>query len=139
MSTINRFEDIEAWQTARLLTKTVYEFTAAGDFSRDFGLKDQMRRASVSILSNIAEGFESRTEILFIEFLGRAKGSAGELRAQFYVAHDAGYVSADQLKSLQDLCAKCSAQISRFMEYLRRSNPSPPKTLRRSDVRTFRR
>jgi four helix bundle protein len=157
MSTINRFEDIEAWQTSRLLTKSVYELTAAGGFSRDFGLKDQMRRASVSILSNIAEGFESRTEILFLEFLGRAKGSAGELRAQFYVAHDAGYVSADQLKSLHDLCAKCSAQISRFMDYLKRSNPSSsktvrrpgvqtlpddsgsaPKTLRRSDVRTFR-
>jgi four helix bundle protein len=74
-------------------------------------------------MSNIAEGFESRTEILFLEFLGRAKGSAGELRAQFYVAQDAGYVSQDQFQSIQDQCAKCSAQISRFMDYLKRSNP----------------
>jgi four helix bundle protein len=123
MSTIKRFEDMDAWQTARALTKTVYQLTANGTFSRDFGLKDQMQRASVSIMSNIAEGFESRTEILFLEFLGRAKGSAGELRAQFYVAQDAGYVSQDQFQSIQDQCAKCSAQISRFMDYLKRSNP----------------
>jgi four helix bundle protein len=123
MSTIKRFEDMDAWQTARALTKTVYQLTANGTFSRDFGLKDQMQRASVSIMSNIAEGFESRTEILFLEFLGRAKGSAGELRAQFYVAQDAGYISQDQFQSIQDQCAKCSAQISRFMDYLKRSNP----------------
>jgi len=123
MSTIRRFEEIEAWQTARALTKIVYELAASGTFSRDFGLKGQMQRASVSIMSNIAEGFESRTEVLFLELLGRAKGSAGELRAQFYVAHDAGYISADQFQSLQDQCAKCSAQISRFMDHLKRSNP----------------
>ena len=131
MSTIKRFEDMEAWQTARQLTKTVYDLTASGTFSRDFGLKDQMQRASVSVMSNIAEGFESRTEILFLEFLGRAKGSSGELRAQFYVALDAGYISADQLKSIHNQCAKCSAQISRFMDYLKRSNPPPSKTSRR--------
>ncbi|HEV1995535.1 MAG TPA: four helix bundle protein [Candidatus Acidoferrum sp.] len=131
MSTITRFEDMEAWQTARTLTRTVYQLTASGTFSRDFGLKDQMQRASVSIMSNIAEGFESRTEVLFLELLGRAKGSAGELRAQFYVAHDAGYISADQFQSIHDQCAKCSAQISRFMAYLKRSNPPSSKTLRR--------
>jgi len=123
MSTIKRFEEMDAWQTARVLTRTVYKLTANGAFSRDFGLRDQMQRASVSIMSNIAEGFESRTEILFLEFLGRAKGSAGELRAQFYVAQDAGYLSEDQFQSIQDQCAKCSAQISRFMDYLKRSNP----------------
>jgi four helix bundle protein len=131
MSTVSRFEEIGAWQTARALTRTVYGLTANGTFSRDFGLKDQMQRASVSIMSNIAEGFESRTEVLFLELIGRAKGSAGELRAQFYVAHDAGYISADQFQSIQDQCAKCSAQISRFMNYLKRSNPSSPKASRR--------
>jgi four helix bundle protein len=123
MSTIRRFEDMEAWQTARALTRSVYDLTANGTFSRDFGLKDQMQRASVSIMSNIAEGFESRTEILFLEFLGRAKGSAGELRAQFYVAQDAGYISKREFQSLRDQSAKCSAQISRLMDYLKRSNP----------------
>ena len=135
MSTIHKFEEIEAWQTARQLTKSVYKLTSSGAFARDFGLKDQMRRASVSIMSNIAEGFESRTRGLFIEFLGRAKGSAGELRAQFYVAQDAGYLGLAQVKVLQDQCEKCSSQISRFMAYLE-SNPSYPK---RSNVSTFKR
>jgi len=143
MSTIERFEQIEAWQTARELTQEVYSVSNMGGFAKDFGLRDQMRRAAVSIMSNIAEGFESRTEVLFIEFLGRAKGSAGELRAQFYVAHDAGYISADQLRALQDLCEKSSSQISRFMDYLKRSNPSQrrnvssPKTFRRMFVPSF--
>ena len=82
MSTIRRFEEIEAWQTARELTREIYSLSNRGGFSKDFGLRDQMRRAAVSVMSNIAEGFESRTTALFVEFLGRAKGSAGELRAQ---------------------------------------------------------
>ena len=131
MSTIKRFEDIEAWQTARQITKAVYDLTSRGTFSRDFGLRDQMQRASVSVMSNIAEGFESRTELLFLEFLGRAKGSSGELRAQFYVAQDVGYVLADRCQAMQDQCEKCSAQISRLMDYLKRSNPSPSKRPRR--------
>jgi four helix bundle protein len=135
MSTIKRFEDIEAWQTARRLTKIVYELTAAGGFSRDFGLKDQMRRAAVSVMSNIAEGFESRTSGLFLEFLGRAKGSAGELRAQFYIAHDAGYLVPAQVKALQDQCEKCSSQISRLMIYLK----SNALSFKRSNVPTFKR
>lgn len=123
MSTIKRFEDIEAWQTAREVTRRIYQISKDGAFSRDFGLRDQMRRASVSIMSNIAEGFESRTRSLFLEFLGRAKASAGELRAQFYVAGDAGYLSRDQFQSLSDQCEKCSSQISRLMAYLK-SNAS---------------
>jgi four helix bundle protein len=122
MATIKRFEEIEAWQTARQITRQIYAVSADGAFSRDFGLRDQMRRAAVSIMSNIAEGFESRTEVLFIEFLGRAKGSSGELRAQAYVAHDAGYLTQEQLKGMQDQCEKCSSQISRLMEYLKRTN-----------------
>jgi four helix bundle protein len=122
MSTIHRFEEIEAWQSARELTRSIYKLTSAGSLSRDFGLRDQMQRASVSIMSNIAEGFESRTSGLFLEFLGRAKGSAGELRAQFYVASDAGYLNAEQVRELQDQCEKCSSQLSRLMGYLKRSN-----------------
>ena len=122
MGTFRRFEDIEAWQAARELTKAVYALTSRGDFAKDFGLKDQMRRAAVSVMSNIAEGFESRTEGLFLEFLGRAKGSSGELRAQFYVVQDAGYVPANEIAPLQEACSKCSSQISRLMEYLKKSN-----------------
>ena len=122
MSVAKRFEELEAWQTARKLTQQVYELSNQGDFSRDYGLRDQMRRAAVSVLSNIAEGFESRTEGLFLEFLGRAKGSAGELRAQVYVAHDAKYLARPQAIRLRAECEKCSGQISRFMAYLR-ANP----------------
>ena len=80
MGTITRFEEIEAWQSARQLSRLVYLLTKDGAFSHDFGLRDQIRRAAVSIMSNIAEGFESRTQALFIDLLGRAKDSAGEVQ-----------------------------------------------------------
>jgi four helix bundle protein len=121
MATITCFEEIEAWQTARSLTKRIYELTGEGSFARDFGLRDQMRRASVSIMSNIAEGFESRTKALFIDFLGRAKVSAGEIRAQAYVALDVGHLDRHYFEELFELADKCSRQISRFMTYLRSS------------------
>jgi four helix bundle protein len=119
MAAITRFEEIEAWQTARDLTRRIYGITCDGPLSRDFGLRDQMRRASVSSMSNIAEGYESRTQAFFIEYLGRAKGSAGELRAQAYIALDVGYFSQEQFDEVFDLSDKCSRQISRFMTYLK--------------------
>lgn len=120
MGAIQRFEDILAWQSARELTRLVYGLSNAGSFARDFGLKDQIRRAAVSVMSNIAEGFESRTRGMFINYLGHAKASAGEVRAQAYVALDVGYINQEEFKRLWDLADKCSRQISRFMEYLRR-------------------
>lgn len=143
MSTIHRFEEVEAWQSARELTKSVYGLTSAGSLSRDFGLRDQMQRASVSIMSNIAEGFESRTNGLFLEFLGRAKGSAGELRAQLCVTMDAGYLTQDESGSLRQLCERCSGQISGFASYLRslpkqnRAATSGSRTLEPSNLRTI--
>jgi four helix bundle protein len=130
MATITRFEEIEAWQTARELTRQIYTLTRSGQFARDFGLSDQMRRAAVSIFSNIAEGFESRTNSLFTEYLGRAKASAGELRAQAYVALDAGYLVQSEFDGLYELCDKCSRQISRFMQDL----AGQPKTIRDDDA-----
>ena len=118
MTKITRFEEIEAWQTARELTRKVYEMTNEGQFARDFGLKDQMRRASVSIMSNIAEGFESRTQTLFLDYLGRAKASAGGLRAQLYVALDVGYLDQSRYEQTHELVDKCSRQLSKFMTYL---------------------
>jgi four helix bundle protein len=118
VATINRFEEIEAWQTARQLSRVVYSLTKQGSFAHDFGLRDQIRRAAVSIMSNIAEGFESRTQPLFVELLGRAKGSAGELRCQAYVALDVEYIGQSQFQQLFDLAEKCSRQISRFISYL---------------------
>ena len=119
MGTIARFEEIKAWQTARVLAREVYTASGTGGFAKDYGLLDQMRRAAMSVLSNIAEGYESRTQALFIDYLGRAKGSAGEVRAQLYVALDAGYLDADQFARLSDLAEKTSRQIARFIEYLK--------------------
>ncbi|MBM4427615.1 MAG: four helix bundle protein, partial [Chloroflexi bacterium] len=82
MPTITRFEEIEAWKTARELTRMIYAFTEHGQFSKDFGLRNQIQRAAVSVMSNIAEGFESRTQAQFLDYLGRSKASAGEVRCQ---------------------------------------------------------
>lgn len=119
MARAERFEELEVWQTAREITRTVYSLSNQGDFSRDWGLRDQMRRSAVSIMSNIAEGFESRTRPLFIDYLGRAKGSAGELRAQAYVALDAGYVAPTIFEAVRAQAIKCSRQLSNLMWSLR--------------------
>ena len=97
MATFKTFEDIEAWQRSRVLTTSIYKITSQGTFARDFGLRDQIRKASVSIMSNIAEGFERSGTREFIQFLATAKGSAGEVRAQLYVALDQGYVEQANL------------------------------------------
>ncbi len=114
-----RFEDLQIWQEARELTRMIYTITNQGSFAQDFGLRDQMRRASVSIMSNIAEGFESRTTNLFIEFLGRAKASAGELRCHLYIALDALYLDQQKFESLFALSVKIIRQISSFLQYLK--------------------
>jgi four helix bundle protein len=124
MGTIRRFEEIEAWQTARMLTRRIYALSSQGTFAKDYGLRDQMRRASVSIMSNIAEGFESDRRRDFIRYLGYAKASAGEVRAQLYVALDVGYLTREQFNALVDLATKCSGQIQRFMAYLKSSERS---------------
>jgi four helix bundle protein len=118
MAGITRFEEIEAWKTARQLTNLVYKVSEQRIFAKDFGLKDQIRRASVSVMSNIAEGFESRTDTQFINYLGHAKGSSGEVRSQLYVALDLKYISQEQFAEGYEFADKVSRQISRFMEYL---------------------
>lgn len=118
MSTIMRFEDIQAWQTARELTRLVYRLSDQGKFAKDFGLRDQIRRAAVSVMSNIAEGFESASQAQFIRYLGMAKGSAAEVRSQAYVALDLEYISQDESKELLDLADKNIRQIARFIIYL---------------------
>jgi len=97
---INRFEDFIAWQKARKLTSAIYKVTSEGGFARDFGLKDQIRRAAVSSMSNLAEGFERGRPAEFHQFLSVAKGSCAELRTQLYVALDAGYLSIPMFEGL---------------------------------------
>ena len=118
MAGITSFEEIEAWKTARQLTNTIYKMSDFGVFAKDYGLKDQIRRASVSAMSNIAEGFESRTDTQFINYLGHAKGSSGEVRSQLYVALDLNYISQEQFAEAYEFADKTSRQISRFMDYL---------------------
>ncbi|MBI3175996.1 MAG: four helix bundle protein [Chloroflexi bacterium] len=118
MPTIKRFEEIEAWQTARDLTKTIYAVTEQGKFARDFGLRDQIRRASVSVMSNIAEGFESQTQQQFIRYLSIAKASAGEVRSQLYVSRDLNYLTEEQFTGLFQMAEKASRQIANFISYL---------------------
>jgi len=118
MATASKFEDLEIFQTARTLTRLIYTVSNCGAFCKDYGLRDQIRRAAVSIMSNIAEGFESRTNAQFIEFLGRAKGSAGEIRAQCYVALDIEYIERDQFQDLVNLAEKCSRQINSLIAYI---------------------
>src|SRR5574339_676697 len=108
MTGITRFEEIEAWKTARQITNVVYELGNQTGFNRDFGLRDQIRRACVSVMSNIAEGFESRTDVQFINYLGMAKASAGEVRAQLYVALDQTYLSEEQFTDTCAVAEKCS-------------------------------
>jgi four helix bundle protein len=92
---VERFEELVAWQKGRLLARAIYQVTTCGPFSRDYGLKDQIQRAAVSIMSNIAEGFERNRPTEFHQFLSIAKGSCAELRSQLYVALDAGYLGEE--------------------------------------------
>lgn len=124
MTDYHRFEDLEVWQVARQLTRRIYEVSQGGRFARDFGLRDQICRASVSIMSNSAEGFESRTRAMFVDFLGRAKGSAGEVRAQLTIASDIGHLIAEEYSELHALVESCGRQLSRFMAYLESQSPA---------------
>jgi four helix bundle protein len=100
MSKIARFEDLVAWQKARSLTAAVYTVTRKGAFRRDFGLSNQIQRASVSIMSNIAEGFERGRRAEFHQFLSMAKASCAETRSHLYVALDVGYLEQEEFDRL---------------------------------------
>ena len=91
MATVKKFEDLTCWQKARELNRLVYKISANGILGKDFGLRDQIRRASISVMSNIAEGFERGGDKEFVQFLSNAKGSCGEVRCQLYAALDENY------------------------------------------------
>ena len=118
MARLERFEDTDAWKKARELTKSVYQVTSIGEFARDCGLRDQVRRAAVSVMSNIAEGFERSGEREFFHFLSLAKGSCGEIRAQFYVALDQAYINNTQFQELSERATEISRLLAGLMKYL---------------------
>lgn len=117
MATISKFEDLICFQKARELTKSVYKELKD---CKDYGFKDQITRASVSILSNIAEGFERGTKNEFLNFLYIAKGSAGEVRAQLYIALDVSYLNLETFKYLNNLASECSRLIQSFSEKVKK-------------------
>lgn len=124
MAQIERFEDIDAWKKARVLVKEVYKVTAVGKFSKDFSLRDQIRRAGVSVISNIAEGFSRQTDREFSQFLYVAKGSVSELQSQLYVALDLGYLNQEEFEDLCGQAEEVVKLVSGFIRYLKGASES---------------
>jgi four helix bundle protein len=118
MTTFQTFEEIESRQKARQLTREIYAVSGQGSFSGDFGLRDQIRRAVVSVMSNIAEGFERGGTTEFKQFLSIAKASVGEVRSQLYVALDQGYMGSDIFDRLVALSTETGRLIGGLMNYL---------------------
>ena len=116
---VKYFEDLETWKLSRKLTNKIYSISNDGKFAKDFGLRDQIRRAAVSIMSNIAEGYERGGNQEFIQFLSIAKASCGEVRSQLYVVMDQGYMNKKECEQLIDNGRKLSIMINNFIEYLK--------------------
>jgi len=116
---IERFEDIEAWKEARKLANMIYDISDKERFSQDFGLKNQIRNASVSVMSNIVEGFDRGTNREFIQFLIVGRASASEVKSQLYVALDRKYVTSDKFHEIYDQISKIISLIDGFIRYLR--------------------
>ncbi len=116
---VEKFEDLNVWQNARELVKSIYVLTSKQSFKSDNGLKNQIQRAGVSIMTNIAEGFERETNKDFANFLNYSKGSAGEVRSLLYVANDLNYISEDEFIELKELSITVIKQLYSFKKYLR--------------------
>ena len=119
--TVKRFEDLLIWQEARKLTRCIYETTSKETFKRDFSLSDQMRRAAVSVMANIAEGFERCNNKEFIQYLFIPKSSCGELRSHLYVAVDQRYITEREHLELATKAAGISTMINNLIDYLKKT------------------
>jgi len=115
---INRFEELGIWKLGIDIAVEIYKLTSKNNFSKDFGLRDQIRRAAISISSNIAEGFEMTNNNDLVKFLRIAKGSAGETRSQLYLALKLEYVNYDKYEKLKEELEILSAKIGKFINYL---------------------
>lgn len=121
MATVARFEELGVWQKARELAGRVYALTGSPGFADDRALRDQMRRAAISIASNVAEGFERGGRGEFVQFLSVAKGSAGEVRAQLYLALDQRYITQTQFEESLAMTEATAAMLVGLMRYLKHS------------------
>ena len=119
MAKIQKFEDAKIWQSSREIVRQVYLISQKNYFSKDYSLKDQIRRAAVSVMSNIAEGFERTSDKEFLQYLNVSKGSVGEVRSQLYIALDMGYITEEEFISLKNQCESVSRHIWSFMNYLK--------------------
>jgi len=122
MATIQRFEDLEIWKEARRLAAEIHTISIETPLNSDFGLKSQIKRASGSVMDNIAEGFERDGNLEFRQFLSIAKGSAGETRSQLYRLMDCGYISTEKLEVLKSDYEKLSGKINNFIVYLNKKD-----------------
>ena len=122
--TIKNFEDIESWKKARELAGYIYVLTQKESFARDFGLRDQIRRAAGSIMHNIAEGFDSGTDPEFTRFLRMARRSASEVQSELYLALDCQYITNEELEKAYNLAVEIKKLINAFITYLRKRQPS---------------
>jgi len=123
---IKRFEDIEAWQLARELTREVYALTKKPAFSRDFGLRDQIRKAAGSSMHNIAEGFDAESNSEFVRFLRYAKRSCSEVQSELYVAYDEAYITNEEFDDVYEQARRTRASIRGFINYLVRYEEGKP-------------
>ena len=114
-----KFEDLNVWQLSRKLVVEIYKITSNDGFKKDYGLGNQIQRASVSVLSNIAEGFEKDSNKEFVRYLYISKGSIGEVRAQLYVALDLHYINTDIFDDLSEESKKISGMINNLILYLK--------------------
>jgi four helix bundle protein len=121
MAKVERFEDLKVWQAARDIVNAVYRASSTGAFSKDYALRDQIRRAAVSIPSNIAEGFSRHSNKEFIQFLFISKGSVAEVQSQLYTALDQGYISRETFDDIYGTLEVVAKQLSRFITYLKES------------------
>ena len=131
---VKNFEDLNVWRQARQLTQQVYRLTKSEKFMKDFGLRDQIQRATVSIMSNIAEGFERGGNQEFVQFLYVSKASCGEVRSQLYVAFDQGYITDNDSEKLLQSFRRLSGMISNLITYLRQSDMKGEKFIRSQAV-----
>ena len=115
---IEKFEDIQAWQKARELVRVIYEVTSKGTFAKDYSLKDQIKRASVSVMSNIAEGYARQTDKEFNQFLHITSGSVAEVQSQLYIALDLSYVSKEEFSRIYELSSEVARLTTGFTKYL---------------------
>ena len=117
---IERFEDIDAWQLARELTRSVYRLTKMPGFAHDYGLKRQIQEAAASAMHNIAEGFDAETNTEFIRFLRYAKRSCSEVQSELYVALDEAYISTTEFQDTYEQARRTRAAIRGFINYLKK-------------------